>query len=119
MNRMLDGSCFADEIRQVFEKKFGIANFFVNWHVFDQDLITDSLCRISVVDLRLIFERLLRDLRRNRSGFPDLIVFPSEGGYVLTEVKGPGDRLQDNQRRWFRFFAKNDIPANIVNVSFR
>ncbi|HIL96585.1 MAG TPA: VRR-NUC domain-containing protein, partial [Pseudomonadales bacterium] len=53
------------------------------------------------------------------SGFPDLIVFPASQGYRLTEIKGPGDKLQNNQKRWFRFFKASGIPANILNVAWR
>jgi hypothetical protein len=44
----------------------------------------------------------------------DLIQFwPAERSYRLIEVKGPGDRLKDNQRGWLRFFAQHGIPAAV------
>ena len=65
-----------------------------------------------------LFERLLSDLRYHRTGLPDLIHFPHDGGYRLIEVKGPGDRLQKNQQRWMAFFARQDIPHRVAQVSW-
>ncbi len=51
---------------------------------------------------------------------PDLIQFwPAEGRYRMIEVKGPGDRLQDNQRRWLDFFAAHDIPVSVCHVQWQ
>src|SRR5690606_40867171 len=62
--------------------------------------------------LRACFERLLQDIRANRAGMPDLIQFwPAERRYRMIEVKGPGDRLQDNQKRWLAFCATQGIRS--------
>jgi hypothetical protein len=42
--------------------------------------------------------------------------WPEERRYRLLEVKGPGDRLQDNQRRWLKFFDRHAIPAAVCRV---
>ena len=65
-----------------------------------------------------IRDSLLRDIPAHRSGLPDLIYFADTGGYELFEVKGPGDQLQKNQRRWMKHFAANNIPHAIVDVDF-
>ena len=101
-----------------YQCKYGRANHFVLWEMLSDRLIQLALSSIPTNDLLAIFRRLLKDLRNNRSGFPDLILF-SEGSYHLVEVKGPGDRLQINQERWFRFFSQTNIPASIANVSFQ
>ncbi|MBN7134698.1 hypothetical protein ACP89_21425, partial [Pseudomonas oleovorans] len=65
------------------------------------------------------FTRLLRDLKANRAGMPDLIQFyPQEQRYRMIEVKGPGDRLQDNQKRWLAFAAERGIPVEVCYVSW-
>lgn len=57
------------------------------------------------------------DLRENRAGLPDLIQFwPLEQRYRMIEVKGPGDRLQDNQRRWLDYCRSVDIPVTVCHV---
>ncbi|MFT7685235.1 MAG: hypothetical protein ACI9FB_000578 [Candidatus Azotimanducaceae bacterium] len=118
LDLMLLGIPFRETVRENYEKKYGIANYFVNWSLIDFKLLELSIERIPVADLHLMFKRLLNDLRRNCSGFPDLIVFPSEGGFHFSEVKGPGDKLQESQRRWFRYFDKHNIPSEIVHVSW-
>ena len=61
---------------------------------------------------------MLLDWRDNRAGLPDLIRFlPALDWYELIEVKGPGDRLQDNQRRWLAYFEQHGIPARVCHVS--
>ena len=118
MDSMLNDGFFHQTVRDIYERKFGIANHFVNWPWLDHKLLEISIERIPLIHLHTMFTRLLRDLRQNCSGFPDLILFPKEGGYLFSEVKGPGDKLQESQRRWFRYFDKHKIPAQIVNVSW-
>jgi hypothetical protein len=98
-------------------EKAGLSNHFVSWAILTRELVDLALAAISVDHLLSIFRRMLVDLRDNRSGFPDLIVF-RDSGYQLIEVKGPGDRLQLNQQRWFRFFERCQIPAVVANVTF-
>ena len=83
------------------------------------ELIDLALQRIPHQHWMKIFERQLSDLRNNRSGFPDLVVFPPESGYLLVEVKGPGDTLQKNQQRWMQYFGENDIPHLLARVSWQ
>ena len=66
-----------------------------------------------------MFKQLMFDVGHNRTGFPDLILFDQhKRKYQWAEVKGPGDRLQENQKLWLTFFQKNDIPAEVVFVSW-
>ena len=100
------------------QAKHSIANPLVNWQYLSLDTIELALQRIDYPHWLAIFERILRDLRNNRSGFPDLILFPGEGGYQLIEVKGPGDTLQKNQQRWMQYFAQHQIPHCLARVSW-
>jgi hypothetical protein len=34
----------------------------------------------------------------------------------MIEVKGPGDRLQDNQRHWLDYCHSVDIPVTVCHV---
>jgi hypothetical protein len=112
------GHFLRHKVLDTFDNKQGLANFLVNWHVLNRPLLELATERISVEHLCSVFVRLLADLRSNRSGLPDLIVFPSEGGYELVEVKGPGDKLQDNQNRWIRHFEREGLPIAVVNVKW-
>lgn len=50
---------------------------------------------------------------------PDLIqFFPEQRGYRMIEVKGPGDRLQDNQLRWLDFCAEHGMPVEVCYVQW-
>lgn len=106
------------QLSQTYERKFGLANRFVHWQVLTREILHLSQQRIPADHLAKVFERLLWDLRNNRSGFPDLVLFPNAGSYQLLEVKGPGDRLQDNQKRWIRAFDRIGIPYRVVNVQW-
>jgi hypothetical protein len=50
---------------------------------------------------------------------PDLIQFwPQEQRYRMIEVKGPGDRLQDNQIRWLEYCTAHDMPVSVCYVQW-
>jgi hypothetical protein len=56
-------------------------------------------------------------VKTNRAGFPDLIQFwPRERRYRMIEVKGPGDRLQDNQIRWLHYCSSHGMPVSVCHV---
>ncbi len=106
-----------------FQQKQGIVNPMVNWRYLSEELLQLAIDRIPVVDWLAIFRRFLLDTRSNRSGLPDLIVFPDKPSmdgcrYRLVEVKGPGDSLQKNQIRWMRFFAEQGIDHAVCHVSW-
>ena len=42
-----------------------------------------------------------------------------EGRYRMIEVKGPGDRLQDNQKRWLAFCAEHGMPVEVCYVRWQ
>ncbi|MDC1287498.1 VRR-NUC domain-containing protein [Gammaproteobacteria bacterium] len=112
-----------DDIWRIIESRWwqkqGLMNPLVNWQVLDLEMIQLALERIEHTHWRVIFERILQDLRNNRSGFPDLVYFPSTAGYCLIEVKGPGDSLQKNQQRWMQFFQTHGITHRLDRVSWR
>jgi VRR-NUC domain-containing protein/Fanconi-associated nuclease 1-like protein/Fanconi anemia protein nuclease-like protein len=84
-----------------------------------QQLVDEVSRLIPAAHLLAIWERMLFDPRENRRGFPDLIALGSEvGQYCMIEVKGPGDALQDSQKRWLRFFGHSGIPASVAWVTW-
>ncbi|MDT8895602.1 VRR-NUC domain-containing protein [Halomonas sp. I1] len=118
----LDDGHYRRTILDRWHAKQGLAATFVNWERLPLSLVELALTRLPATHLRACFERLLADPLVNRSGLPDLIQFLPDGevpGYRLIEVKGPGDRLQDNQRRWLSFFRSHDIPAAVCHVTWR
>lgn len=100
------------------QQKFGIATPFVYWEVLSEELIKLALERIEQSHWQAIFQRMWWDIRANRSGFPDLILFKDDGSYELVEVKGPGDKLQKNQLRWMACFEEHQIPYKVMYVEY-
>ncbi|MBB5546179.1 VRR-NUC domain-containing protein [Paraburkholderia fungorum] len=113
----LDGSAYRETILRHLQSKAGLQSPFVFWGLLTHELVTLALDCLPAAHLKLWFERLLRDIRGNRSGLPDLIRFwPAERRYELIEVKGPGDRLQDNQIRWLAYCAQHGMPVRVLDV---
>lgn len=117
--RLEDGT-YRDAILDTFERKAGLQTPFVAWNWLSREEIGLALDCIPPTHLQRIFDRLRLDLRANRSGLPDLIqLWPDQLRYRLIEVKGPGDRLQDNQIRWLNFCVARDIPVCVCKVVWR
>ncbi|GAB2906872.1 VRR-NUC domain-containing protein [Paralcaligenes sp. KSB-10] len=113
----LDSGEYTQTIAQNFRNKAGIRSDFVAWEILSHEILDQALACIPALHLKKWFERILLDIPSNRSGFPDLIQFwPREKRYRMIEVKGPGDRLQDNQLRWFDYCAKHDMPVAVCYV---
>ena len=116
----LESGAYRDTILDTFERKAGIQTPFVAWDWLTREDIELALDCIPAAHLHDFFARLLADLRANRSGLPDLIqLWPRERRYRLIEVKGPGDRLQDNQIRWLNFSVERDIPVCVCKVTWQ
>lgn len=104
--------------RRIWKTRHGVMNAMVNWKFLDVTIFEEALEKIPADHLARIFDRMAFDLKANSSGLPDLIHFPAAGGYELVEVKGPGDRLQANQKRWFAHFAEWGIPARVLKIEY-
>jgi hypothetical protein len=116
----LENGTYRDSILRTFEAKAGIQSAFVPWGALTRQELELALDCIPPAHLQKFFERLLADVRANRSGLPDLIqLWPDERRYRLLEVKGPGDRLQDNQVRWLNFCLAQDIPVAVCKVKWQ
>ncbi|MFM0736187.1 VRR-NUC domain-containing protein [Paraburkholderia xenovorans] len=113
----LESGAYRDTILRHLEIKSGLQSPFVFWGMLSPELVSLALDCLPAAHLKLWFERLLRDIRSNRSGLPDLIRFwPAERRYELIEVKGPGDRLQDNQIRWLAYCVQHRMPVRVLDV---
>jgi hypothetical protein len=104
-------------IRRNFARKMGIQSAFVSWGWLTEKLLGVALDCLPPEHLEHCFHRILRDVKTNRAGLPDLIQFwPRERRYRMIEVKGPGDRLQDNQIRWLDYCASHGMPVSVCHV---
>lgn len=117
--KTLNDNSYKTRIIETWRAKNGITNNLVNWSVLNEDLLTLAVHCISPQHLKAVFQRQLSDLAGFRKGLPDLVRFwPNQKRYELIEVKAPGDRLQDHQRRWFDFFWAQGIPAQLCQVTW-
>jgi tetratricopeptide (TPR) repeat protein len=115
----LDSDAYLTTIRLHFQSKQGLLSPFVFWGTLSEELLEHALHCLPAEHLRHWFRRLLLDIKANRSGMPDLIQFyPQERRYRMIEVKGPGDRLQDNQLRWLDFCAEHGMPVVVCYVQW-
>ncbi|MDR6712457.1 hypothetical protein J2W83_002058 [Pseudomonas hunanensis] len=116
----LDQGTHGAAIRACFEAKQGLQSPFVFWSMLTPQLLEAALACLPAMHLKQCFLRLLQDIRNNRAGMPDLIQFwPEQGSYRMVEVKGPGDRLQDNQLRWLAFCREHGLPVTVCHVRWR
>ena len=110
---------YKQTIRRHFIEKSGISSPFVAWGLLDETLLELALRCFPAGHLRAWFDWILRDVIVNRTGFPDLVQFwPASARYRLIEIKGPGDRLQDNQRRCLAHCVSNQMPVSVCRVSY-
>ena len=116
---LLESDAYRQVILDTYREKHGIVSYFVHWDTLDDALLQLALTCLPAAHLKKCFERLLHDVAANRSGFPDLIQFlPQENSYRMIEVKGPGDRLQDNQIRWMNYFVEHGMPVAVCHVQW-
>ena len=116
----LDSGEYRHTIISRYREKYGIQSPFVYWDALDKELLDHALTCIPPAHLRKWFERILADVKTNRSGHPDLIQFwPEEKRYRMIEVKGPGDRLQDNQVRYLEYCMAHEMPIAVCHVQWQ
>lgn len=115
----LDDERWKTSVRACYQDKWGLQSPFVYWGALTPTLLEQALACLPAQHLRVCFVRLLEDIRHNRAGMPDLIQFwPEQRRYRMIEVKGPGDRLQDNQLRWLEFCAQHQMPVEVCYVQY-
>lgn len=115
----LDDGRYVQTIRARYGAKWGVQSPFVFWGVLSEALLDQALDCLPAEHLKHWFTRLLLDIKANRAGMPDLIQFwPQHKTYRMIEVKGPGDRLQDNQLRWLEFCHEHRMPIAVCYVQW-
>jgi hypothetical protein len=115
--RWLESGAYRAVITEHLRLKHALQSPFVSWGTVSEELVELALRCIPATHLRCYFDRLLADLAENRSGLPDLVQFwVQERRYRMIEVKAPGDRLQDNQRRWIEYCVQHELPVAVCRV---
>jgi hypothetical protein len=116
---LLDDGSHRAAILSTHAEKAGLQSPFVSWDWLEREVLELALDCIPAAHLKLWFRRILADVRDNRTGFPDLIQLrPADKSYCMIEVKGPGDRLQDNQLRWIDYCAAHGMPVTVCYLQW-
>jgi hypothetical protein len=106
-------------ILDTYSLKKETANHLVRWKQIKKSEVAKVLKRVPAEDMQAIMQRMSKSLRHHSSGFPDLFVYhPRKRDYCLVEIKGPGDQLQQSQKRWLRYFKEKNIPCKILKVFY-
>ncbi|PMG61641.1 nuclease [Vibrio splendidus] len=105
-----------NHLLNIYDQKRGIANPFVHWNYFPRSLVEHSMEAIPNALIVDLFKVILSDLKLFRTGMPDLIAFKDKEFHWI-EVKGPGDKLQDNQWRWIKEFERLSVPFSVCYVN--
>ncbi|SHH77148.1 VRR-NUC domain-containing protein [Ferrimonas marina] len=79
-------------------------------------LLRAALTGIEIAKWVRLVRFLLSDLVQHRAGMPDLLV-SHEGQLMFVEVKGPGDSLRDNQRRWLAQLNEVGLNAWVLELA--
>lgn len=101
----------------VYDEKVDTANRLVAWGEELRRGLETALERLTGEHLARVCDRLSRDVRRYRRGFPDLFVLrDTEPGFELLEVKAPGDQLRPEQGAWIDYLNASGLPASVLKL---
>ena len=92
----------------------GVANRLVDWRAFDADTLDRLLDGLGMDTVRKLVAFASEDLDNARRGFPDLTVVYGPGRFEFVEVKGPNDRLRDDQYLWIGRLRAADLPVRVA-----
>jgi len=89
----------------------------VRWELFPkQDLLEIAEC-FSGETLACLCRVLCEDYAQRGSGVPDLFLWNlSEKHCKFVEVKGPGDKLQENQKLWIDVMQRAEVTVEVCYV---
>lgn len=111
------GECDAGDLLGVWRRKHGTMNALVAWARFTDDEVR-QICEVLSPRVKAgLCAIALREPALLRRGFPDLLLLGGERDrYDLIEVKGPGDVLRPEQRRWFAELAAAGLSARVLEL---
>lgn len=111
LNEVTDPN-WTNQIKSRFKQKQGLENPLFDWNRLPQELLDIALKRIPAQTWQHIFHYQLFDLRQTRSGMPDLFIW-NETQFGWLEIKGPGDKLQNNQLIWLEKLNELGLPVAV------
>ncbi len=110
---------WAVKVLDTYDEKKLTANYLVRWKQVKKSDVKKVLSKVPSEHIKAVMERMSKSLRHHSAGFPDLFTYhPRKKEYCLVEVKGPGDQLQQSQKRWLRYFKEREIPCKVLKVVY-
>ncbi|KAF9561143.1 hypothetical protein CPC08DRAFT_635815 [Agrocybe pediades] len=89
----------------------------VSWDLCTKEDFLDIFECIGSQSLAMICQLFCEDYKGRSSGGPDLFVWKrKQGTCKFVEVKGPGDRPQENQKYWFDSLLRSEVDVEICWV---
>ncbi|KDR73715.1 hypothetical protein GALMADRAFT_251523 [Galerina marginata CBS 339.88] len=89
----------------------------VSWDLCSKEDLFDIFECIGKESLAIICQLFCEDYKGRSSGGPDLFVWNAKKGTCkFVEVKGPGDRPQENQKYWFDSLLRAKVDIEICKV---
>ena len=120
LQKIHDG--MAEEIAiTAWETHNGTACRGINWNRHTLSELRAAVACIGGPCLALFCRHLAQDYRSWSSGMPDLLLWRFDGEFgaeaKLVEVKGPKDRLSEQQRAWLLLLMDCGFNAEVCKVS--
>ncbi|KXZ52525.1 hypothetical protein GPECTOR_9g569 [Gonium pectorale] len=89
----------------------------VNWERQPLEELLEIARCVGGLGLSVVCRLLCEDCAGWRGGMPDLLLWrPERGDAMVSEVKGPRDRLSDQQRAWMAALAAAEVRAEVLRV---
>lgn len=106
-----------DALLQRARDKRGTMNALVFWHSDLEPQLAAVFDQTQSSSLKAILRIMVNDLRRNRRGFPDLLIH-RDGQCRWIEIKGPNDSLSNQQLFWLEQLQAQGLEAEVIKVSW-
>lgn len=104
-------------LKETWNKQKGVLCAGVQWNRWTLDELLEIVECISGQALAAVCRLLAKDHASWTGGMPDLLLFrPSSRDSFLSEVKGPRDRLSDQQRAWITALQDAGFRCEVFKV---
>lgn len=117
LEEVASGSITTEDLIDFWEHRHGTVNALVPWFRFTTADVRSMLVVLPPAMRAWLCDTALQDPALLRRGFPDLLVLgDAPRCFTFMEVKGPGDVLRTEQRRWMEALVSAHIPAHVLEV---
>ncbi len=116
LDKLVTTADWQAHVSQVAMAKNGIDNVLVDWSDALLPLVQQLIALLTMEQLEQMLWAMAQHLRTHLRGFPDLLIWQTDGSYAFVEVKSPTDQLSAQQLHWLAFFQTIGVSARVVRV---